>query len=443
MKETVIVCCLVVLSSCSSAPPLPSAGWEDPSASRPPPGRSVAPARDVSGVVEALIAFEPQEGMTLQGAFELAQQSHPELAAAQARVAAAAGRALDAGRLPNPAAVLRIESAPFEGATLDEAEYVAGVSQPLPLGGRLAAAERVAAAEVRRAVLERDAVWFELRGRIRGAFASALYAQKAAELRSDLLEQAEAARGVAAIRVASGDATEEGLLTTELAIVEARRELLRADGLRSTALGELALAVGTPEREIATVTGDLDTAASLPAIEDVLRRIEENPVLLAQAARVEADEARLVLAAAQRIPDLRLDLLYRRLQETDANAFDVGLSVPLQLFTSGRGRVEAARADLIESQARRRGARARIESSARIAHDRLVRARAELELVEDEVLPRSAQLLAIHERRFEAGDIALDEVLRARVRHASAELSRLEAFRATMAAWAELAPHLD
>src|SRR5688572_1448744 len=86
--------------------------------------------------------------LTLEQAIELAEQNHPDLAEARALSDAAKARRAQAGKLPNPEAVARIESAPFNGRTADSAEYVAGVSQAVPVGGRLSASREVARKEL-------------------------------------------------------------------------------------------------------------------------------------------------------------------------------------------------------------------------------------------------------------------------------------------------------
>ena len=70
-------------------------------------------------------------------ALEFAERVHPDLAAAQAQVESAEGRALQAGLFPNPELVSRIEAAPVTGRIASRAEYVVGISQPAPLGQRL------------------------------------------------------------------------------------------------------------------------------------------------------------------------------------------------------------------------------------------------------------------------------------------------------------------
>lgn len=436
-----ILLALVATACCGCRATRPEASPAEPRATHPAPtgGESYAAQVSVKPTPDAPLTLDV---LTLERAFELARGAHPELEAARARVVAARARTRTAGRLPNPDGVLRVESAVLEGETFESAEFLAGLSQPLPLGGRLDAAERVAQAELRRAELDLEAAELELASRVRGAFATAFYAQRAVELRSDLLAQSRDTVALGRVRLSHGDAASEEGLLSELASLEALHELERAETLSTTARGELLLALGLPDLEIGSLAGDLEAALALPSLDAVLERLGSNPLVLAADATLDAEGARVDLAHAERIPDLRLELLYRRIEAEDRNAFDLGLSLPLPLFQGARSRTDETRARQDEARAHRRSEELRLESLARVAHGRLAHARADLERLDREVLPRVERILALQERRLSAGDVGLEEVLLARSRASEAHLERLEALRAALAAWADLAPLL-
>lgn len=425
------------------------------SCSAPAPERSPRPAptpRDAGGAQETALApaaaaalaarSEPLVELELAAALELAEASHPALAAARARVERSAARALQAGRLSDPEAVLRVESAPFEGDTWSEAEYLVGLRQALPLGSRLSGEERVAQAERRHAELELAAARAELGASVRGAFATALYAQHAQAAREALLAVAEGLERLAERRVAAGDSAPREALLASLLASEARHELTRAEALSGEARRALALALGDPARPIASVAGELELASALPALDELLALLARHPLLLSAEAGVEAQAARAELARRERTPDLHLDLLYRRIESTDTDAFDLGVLLPLPLSARGRGRVEEARALLLEERARGALLAQEVEHAARRAHQRVLVARDTLEHVEQEILPRTAELERIAAARLAAGDASLEELLQARERNAQAQLERLEALADTLRAWSTLSAFL-
>src|SRR5688500_16896648 len=65
----------------------------------------------------------PLANLTMEQAIEIALRVHPHLAEAGANLEAARARAAGAGRLPNPDAVARMESAPISSGTMSQAEY--------------------------------------------------------------------------------------------------------------------------------------------------------------------------------------------------------------------------------------------------------------------------------------------------------------------------------
>jgi len=125
------------------------------------------------------------ERLTLQQALELAERVHPDFAAAQAQIESAEGRALQAGLFPNPELVSRIESVPVTGRIIERAEYIVGVSQPAPLGQRLAVARRVETLDRDRLGLELEVKRLEIRRRVQSAFATVLYGQRVIQARAE------------------------------------------------------------------------------------------------------------------------------------------------------------------------------------------------------------------------------------------------------------------
>jgi outer membrane protein, heavy metal efflux system len=414
---------VLVLAGCSSGPTetLPS----DAERYRPPtlPAPAVEP---------------PVEKLDLSRAFDLAERLHPDLAQGRARVEAAEGRALQAGILPNPALVGRMESAPFEGRTSGDAEYLAGVSQRLPIGGRLGSAREVENREAERLRREQDVKRFDVRSRVQGAFATALFAAEVARLQADTLELARRAVVVAKARRAAGDATADELARVEMEEARARLDEDKAHGLRELAFVGLAAAVGDPALQVKSVDGALESTLELPALESVLSALDVGPQAALARSGVEAARARVDLAKVERVPDVTLDLFYRRIGASDTNAFDVGVTIPLPIFDRQQGRLQAAQAEEREAEARARATRGDAVRRIREAHVNLREALGHARLVKEDILPRAETVLKAAEARHAAGDLSLADVLPIRRDYASVRLAYLEALREVMESWGEL-----
>ncbi len=417
----------LVLAGCAGArpePALPADAERDRSA---PAVASRPPAPDA-----------PLESLTLARALELAERLHPDLARARARVEAAEGRALQAGLLPNPSLVGRLESAPFEGSTTGEAEYLAGLSQRLPLGGRLGAAREVERREAERLRRDQEIRSLEIRSQVQGAFATSLFAAEVAKLQGETLELSRRAVDVVKARRAGGDATADELARAEMAEAWARLEEDKAHGLRELAFVGLAAALGAPELKVGAVEGPLETALELPTLASILAALDGGPHAALARSDVEAAQARLELARIERVPDVTLELFYRRLAHSETDAFDVGVVVPLPLFDRQAGSIREAKAGKRDAEARARATRGEAVRRIREAHVKLSEALTHSRLVREEIVPRAGTVLRAAEARHAAGDLSLADLLPIRRDYAAMRLTYLEALREVMEAWGEL-----
>ncbi|MBU2125818.1 MAG: TolC family protein, partial [Alphaproteobacteria bacterium] len=113
------------------------------------------------------------EPVTLAEALTRASASSPTLASAEADVAAAMGRAQQAGFRPNPELGLEVENFAGTGAFsgLDDAESTLSVGQRFELGGKRPARERAAQAEVDAARLRLAVARADLQQQVRDAYA--------------------------------------------------------------------------------------------------------------------------------------------------------------------------------------------------------------------------------------------------------------------------------
>jgi len=384
----------------------------------------------------------PAGPLTLADALAIAERSHPDLAEASALVRAAEGREQQARAFPNPEAIARMENAPFNGRTSGSADYLAGVGVTIPLGNRRQEAARVEGLDRQRLDLLAGGKRLELHRRVQGAFALALYQEQAHQLRSEIVSSAEQAVRVTRTRVEAGDAVPMDAARVEAEWAAAQAEWRRSDLMRRQALTALSATIGLPEGDVQAVQGSLDSTLEIPVLIDLTAELATHPAMAAASADLSAREAGVSLSKVQRVPDLRAELLYHRIESTQRDAFDVGVSLPIPLFDRGRGRVREAEAQRDAAEARLRSTRNQLRSQLREAHALLTAALSDARTLETEVLPKMSLVRQSAEARYAAGDISLGEVLGVRRDDAGVRLRHLEALRDTMLAWAELRPFL-
>jgi outer membrane protein TolC len=411
-------------------------------AESPDPARYHTPAGEPAGAAPSADVHLEARDVTLDQALAHAREHHPDVALGEARLAAAGARVDGAGLLPNPEAIVRMESAPLDqGSTTGDAEYLLGISQSLPLGERRAAERALAAYERERAASDLAVVLRDVEQRVRGAYGTALYGGQVTDARRELLALSSRQLELARSRVAAGDLVASELTTLELREVDDRFELERSLDLETRALRALRSSMAS-DAPVASVDGELLAVFDLPALTELIDQLDRDPALMAAQAEGDVARARSELAEELRVPDVRLDLLYRRMDESEVDAFDVGLAIPLRLFDDGRSRVRESQAHVSVAEAAERATRLALEGSVRDAHLRASRALAQVAVLEDELLPRARRQLELMEARHAAGDIGLDQVLSARRGWQDVRLTRLQALDETMVAWVELSAFL-
>jgi cobalt-zinc-cadmium efflux system outer membrane protein len=385
----------------------------------------------------------PLEGLTLEQALDLADQRQPEIAEAVAMVAAAEGRAQQAGAFPNPEAILGAQQIPFSSNAANQEEYVAGIGQTIPLGSRLSKARtaELLDREVRSRGLEVKRR--EIHRRVRSAFATALYQEQAYQAQTEIQQSTTKAVATTLARVEAGDALREDLARVEMELARAKVELQRAESLREQALLALVSAMGDASLAVKSLNGTLEATFEIPTLEALAANLYAQPESALADADLRARTARVDLAQAERIPDVKVELLYHRLQSSQENTFDVGLSIPLPLFNRNQGKLREARAEVLAAEARSRMTQNELTTRLRESYLQLTAALATSRTLKTEILPRSATVVKGAEARYAAGDISLAELLPVRREWAAARLSYLESLRDVMQAWAALSPYVS
>jgi cobalt-zinc-cadmium efflux system outer membrane protein len=379
-----------------------------------------------------------QHNLTLEQAIRIALTNHPHLAEAHANIESARARASAAGKLPNPEAVVRMESAPLSSGTTSQAEYVAGVSQTIPLGRKLSAARQVEEAGLQLREKQLEASALNLTKSVRNAFATALYASEVLKAQTNLGANVRELLRITKARVEQGDTPALDLARLEAEEAEQRLQIKEAAYLHHEALDALATALGDFTTAIQSLAGNLEESLQLLEIRASAAMVDMHPGVAAMESAASAQRARVRLVKAERVPDVNLDLFYRRMQGTRENAFDVGIRVPIPLFGRTRSRVREAEGEL-------RAAEARVESTRNeIGHDlharelALERALETVAVLKVDVLPKVNAILRGAEARYKAGDISLSELMVIRREATLNQMKYFESLRGVMEAWAGL-----
>jgi len=387
-------------------------------------------------------AISQIELLTLDQALEMAERRHPQLAETRALVDAASGRAQQAGTFPNPEAILWAQQIPFQSYPVPDRQYLAGFGQTIPLGNRLSKAREAELLEREVRLRGLDSVRRQLRKRVHGSFATALYQESAFQAQTYITSGLGMLVTVTKARLDAGDVIPLDIARSEMELARAEVELRRSESLRKQGLIALAAAVGDPDLEVKSVEGSLEVAFEVPTINSLAANLFTQPELQAAEAGVRASTARVDLAKAERIPDVRVEALYHRLEVSGQNTFDLGLSIPLPLFNRSQGRLREARSEALAAEARVRQMANELSFRLRESYVALTTALDNLQAFKTQILPKAKTVLESAELRYASGDSALTDVLPIRRDWAGVHLSYLETLREVMQSWAEVSSFL-
>jgi len=298
---------------------------------------------------------------------------------------------------------------PIELADPDTWVATATVEQLLWSGGRVAAGAEAADREARAAGEARRRARQLVAFGAERAFRLLVAAQRQVAAAGLDLAAAEAHLRDAQSRLEARAAPRFDVLRAEVGVAEAQQGSIAAESARETAHAALLQALGLAEGDFVAVEPERpDAAAPLPEIEELLGASRlARPELAALRLRVEAAEARVRAARAERLPRLGLaaDYQYARPESpTLLTRWSAGIFVSVPLLDGGRaGALRGqAEADALRAGAALESGRRRVEAEVRQAFARLAAAAARVETA-GRRLEQAAELARLADVRYRGG----------------------------------------
>jgi cobalt-zinc-cadmium efflux system outer membrane protein len=273
----------------------------------------------------------------------------------------------------------------------------------LERGGKRAARQAVADAQMQALGLEEQARRLDLLAEVARRYLDVLAAQTLVQIAETDLTQRQQLVEASAQRVRAGAAPESVRLSAEAAVARARLQRERAVAETRVAARRLAAMWNDRAPNFERVTGDPLAVPPAPTLDSLSALLDGSPELKRFADETRLREARLQLARSARTTDIQWQAGVRRLQETEDWAAVAGFSVPLGSKDRAAPRVRAAEADLAALSLERESEEMTLYATLTDAQARLVSASVEVEMARTEVLPRLQQAEQAAERAYRAG----------------------------------------
>ena len=367
----------------------------------------------------ALAAPAAEPALTLERAWQLAEQANPTLLAAQANLAAAEGALADTRGLlwnnPQLAAerARRKVPAPGPGDGVQR-EWRAEIAQTLEIAGqhgyRRGAAEQELAA-LKEAVEETRR---QVRAEVARKFVRVLGLQARAAQEAELVGLIQDASSAARKRFEAGEDTKLDANLAEVELGRAESQLAAAREQLIAARAELAAILQLPAETLPEVQGVLSSEAAVPyTLEQLLASAARRPQLRALDHRELAARSRLGLERAAAYPDVTIGLFAGREGPGEVRERITGLSVslPLPLFRRNAAGIGRATTELTQAQVERQAAIRDTRASVLALWQRLDSLRARVLRLEQLVLQRLRENQRLSTAAYRAGEINLTQLL--------------------------------
>ena len=285
---------------------------------------------------------------------------------------------------------------------------------PIELGGKRAKRIAVSEATLRAGEAEIAATITQVRNDVRRAYFGVLVAEARLALMREVRDIAVRVRDSAQQRFDAGSAPRLELMQAQLALASADNEAAASQGNAVAARAELNALHDHPRDAAGVHSSHIDSGAPVTrdaALELAHRANTELRVLDRQ---IEAQQSRVALAGALRLPDLvpTATLTHDAAPEVD-DGWRAGFSLALPLFTTHRAGVLVEQSTLDQLTAQRRAVQSQIDARVAAAAVLVDTHRQLYQRYRDDIVPQAQQVEQVAQDSYQLGQTGLVALLQA------------------------------
>jgi cobalt-zinc-cadmium efflux system outer membrane protein len=258
-------------------------------------------------------------------------------------------------------------------------------------------------------------------------FLAVVYQQEILKLAELSVTVWQHARSLAENRELAGAAPAVDRLRTEIRLADASLQLEAAERELQAARVMLAATWGDRVPEFGTADAPICHLATLPTFEMVAANIDRNPDLLRFASEQQLYAAQAQLATARRQPEWSVSAGVRRIELLDEQALVLSISVPLGAPSRAAPALRRANALRQQSSFQEQNERLDIRATLFALYQQLLHTGTEVNLFDDEILPRSDEILKQVENGYRVGRFSHLALMNAQAEVLAARAAKLVA----------------
>lgn len=371
----------------------------------------------------------PGAPITLRAVMAEIANASPQVRRAALETKARQAEVDQAGRRLNPVVALEFENFAGSGALsgFGQSETTLSFAQTFELGKKRSLRREAASATAALAGAECSAILRQSQLEAAILFVDLEASLRVAEFANDSARLADELVETVAKRVNAGAAAPPELsrVKADAAALKAASEQAKAQSLRLRY--ELASLWGNPNPQFAEPVVDRIALQRNDILK--LQNLQDHPTVILAAAQEDVSEAVRDLAKSAAIPDVTLSAGLRRFDESNENAFLLGVSVPFPIFDKNRDAVKAAGYRIQAEAVNRQAVEAELLSQHNVARIELQSAQKQLNVLETEALSEARAAYEASIKGYQAGKFDLTTTLDTRKNLIEAGLAVINATR--------------
>ena len=472
MNKAVLLSITIVWGTGALAP-LPSYAASGPVFEQVPPGTPTSSPPQLRPTVPAVQPVSPEitpppspstyvlkaektVRLKLKSAFDEAEAHNPEILKAKQDVSLTKAGIVSAGAIPNPQLAVQMGFGPAWTKTIAGNTQQVGINQIVETGGKRAARLKLARAHESAAVLQLDAMRFDIRTRIRRAYAELAAAQAYAQLIENQRELTARLVEIATERFKAGSAPEAEIIQAQLNLNQYDAQRNSAQGRIRQAQIQLSLLLGEPvapniiaeERALfdsQETNPELVTPEnrSLPDESALLQTaLSSRPDLRVAKQQLNVSTNQLNLSRAQRIPDLILGsgFVFTTFEPPEKQQYGAYLNVNMDLpvFYRKQGEIMSGKIGVAQATTQSLIAQNKVTAEVKAAFENVRLSRSNISKYRTQLLSAAAETVRLAELGYKCGRNRLSDVIVAQQSFQQVNSGYFEAVVAYQNAWADL-----
>ncbi len=365
---------------------------------------------------------------TEEAAVAAALADNPGLAAIEARARALRAVPEQKGTLPDPQLMFNIMNLPVDSFSFTReamTQVQVGISQMLPYPGKLALQEEAALAEAAAAEDQVAELRLKLMRDVRTLWWNLFYLDRALEIVASNQELLRQFVTIAQTKYKVGKGLQQDVLLAQVELSKLLDHEIALQGLRRTVAARFNALLDRPAGAPVLISQRVEeTLAELQAGEALYAEAENTrPLLRQRARRIEAARLRLELAKKDYYPDFRLGATYgfrggenpNGSDRADFASFMFSMNLPIHTASRQDKRVDQRTSELNRERYARHDAWARVRAEVAAALADYERARQQVSLFRDGIIPQATQTVASMRAGYQVNKVDFLNLVRAQI----------------------------